>query len=111
MGQGNRGFHSIKKTPKEGNDQIRKTIKSIRAKGLEARLDILRYGMDKKTAQEVEAAIIDSFGVNNLSNAIRGINTKQGRTQAYDLNLQLGGAPLNIKDIQDNVILFFCHKA
>ena len=52
-----------------------------------------------------------SFGVGNLCNMIRGIHTKQGRTRAYDLNLQLGGKPLHIEDIQENVILFFCHKA
>jgi len=41
----------------------------------------------------------------------RGMHTEKGRTRAYDLNLQLGGRQLNIEDIQDNVILFFCHKA
>ena len=110
MGKGNRGFNSIKKIPK-GNNELKSKIKGLRAEGIEPRLDILRYGMDKETAQEVEAAIIDSFGVSNLSNEIRGIHTKQGRTRAYDLNIQLGGKLLNIEDIQDNVILFFCHKA
>jgi len=110
MGKDNRGFHSIKKIPK-GNNELKSKIKALRAEGIEPRLDILRYGMKEEIAQEVEAAIIDSFGVGNLCNMIRGIHTKQGRTRAYDLNLQLGGKPLNIEDIQDNVILFFCHKA
>ena len=99
MGKGNRGFHSIKKIPK-GNNELKGKIEDLRAEGKEPRLDILRYGMKKEIAQEVEAAIIDSFGVSNLSNEIRGIHTEQGRTRAYDLNIQLGGKLLNIEDIQ-----------
>ena len=100
-GKGNRGFDSIKKIPK-GNNELKSKIKALRAEGIEPRLDILRYGMEKEIAQEVEAAIIDSFGKSNLSNVNRGMHTEKGRTRAYDLNLQLGGRQLNIEDIQDN---------
>ena len=109
-GQGNRGLQHLKNKRKiEGEKN--KIIAGIRAKSQEPRLDIIRYGLDEKSAIEVESAIIDTLGLDKLSNGIRGNNTSRGRTNAKDLNTQLGGKRLNIEEIKDNVILFFCHKS
>jgi len=109
-GKGNRGLQHLKITSDDESEK-KKTIAGIRARGQEPRLDIIRYGLDSKSVIEVEAAIIDSLGLGNITNEIRGFDTSRGRANSKDLNTQLGGRPLNVKDIKDNVILFFCHKS
>ena len=109
-GKGNRGLSHLRKNDNDESEK-RKTIAGIRARGQKPRLDIIRYGLDSKSVIEVEAAIIDSLGLGNITNEIRGFDTSRGRTNSKDLNTQLGGKPLNVNDIKDNVILFFCHKS
>jgi len=109
-GKDNRGFQHLKNKAKSESEKT-KIIAGIRARGKEPRLDIIRYGLNEKTAIEVESAIIDTIGLDKLSNSIRGKDTSKGRTKAEDLNIQLGGKHLNIEDINDNVILFFCHNS
>ena len=111
-GKNNRGFEHLNSKSKSESEK-NKIIAGIRArdKDKEPRLDIIRYGLTERTAVEVESAIIDTIGLDKLSNSIRGRDTSKGRTKAEDLNIQLGGKYLNIEDIKDNVILFFCHKS
>lgn len=110
-GIGNRGLgHLLKKDEK--NQEKQKIIDSIRSKNnREPILDIIRYGLSKEMAIEIEAALIDSIGIEKLTNSKRGDSTIRGRTEASVLNLKFGGKQLNIDDIKDNVILFFCHNA
>jgi hypothetical protein len=72
-----------------------KKIKEIRAAGKEPRIDILRHGLDNKTAFHVEAAVIDSIGISNLANGPRGQDTDQGR-----MPLWLLPAILDPKDVE-----------
>jgi len=109
-GKGNRGFQHLKENNDDKSEKS-KTIAAIRAKGQEPRLDIIRYGLNAKSVIEVEAAIIDSLGLTNITNEIRGFDTERGRSKSEDLNTQLGGKPLSVNEIKDNVILFFCHKS
>mgnify|MGYP001199844334 FL=1 len=75
------------------------------------RVDIIRYGLSEEDALEVEAAVIDSIGVKNIDNEVRGHKIEKSRMVASDLNRQLGGEKLNVEGIKDNAILFFPHKA
>ena len=109
-GKGNRGLQHLKESNGDESEN-KKTIAGIRARGQEPRVDIIRYGLDSKSVIEVEAAIIDSLGLGNITNEIRGFDTSRGRADSKDLNTQLGGKPLDISEIKDIVILFFCHKS
>jgi len=109
-GKGNRGMqHLLNK--KNKNSERQKEIDAIREKNLEPKLEILRYGMSTNEAKLVEATIIDTIGLSNLTNEIRGEDISHGRANWVDLNIQLGGKPLEIENIKEGVILFFCHKA
>ena len=45
----------------------------IEAAGLETRIDIIRHGMaTKEEAYQVEAAVIDAYGLPNLTNKVPG---------------------------------------
>ena len=66
--------------PTEDNDdpaKIRK-IAEIKARGLSVIHIIQRWGMDQKTAFEVEAAFIDFFGLPSLTNRIKGHDSDRG---------------------------------
>ena len=58
------------------------------------RIDIIRYGLNEEDALEVEAAVIDSIGVKNIDNEVRGHNIEKSRIVASDLNLQLNQSTL-----------------
>ena len=109
-GSGNRCFQHLKNNPK-GNIKISKTLRGLKDENFIPSIDILRYGLSEAGALDVEAGIIDSIGLQNLTNEVRGHNIEKGRIKADDLNRLLGGKTLNIEEIKDNIILFFPHKA
>lgn len=113
-GKGTRALDHLKIKANSKNTKKNQRIKSIRArrKGEEPRVDILRYGLSKDEAQEVEAAIIDTIGISNLTNIVKGYGTDHGRSDSISLNTKLGGRPLDIKEFGNTgVLLFFCHKS
>ena len=65
------------------------------------RIDIIRYGLSEEDALEIEAAVIDSIGVKNIDNEVRGHKIEKSRMVASDLNLQLGGEKLNVEEIKE----------
>ena len=60
-GKNERGLQHLKLKTDENNSNKQTEIEAIRSKGLEPRLEILRYGLEKETAIKVGAAIIDWF--------------------------------------------------
>ena len=64
-------------------------IADIRRCGLEPIHIIQRWGMDKKTAFEVEAAFIDFLGLDGLTNKARGHGKDRGMRWADELELEL----------------------
>lgn len=54
-------------------------IKEIREKGKIPRIEILRHGLDEKTALSIEASVIDAIGIPPLTNKKRGTDTEHGR--------------------------------
>lgn len=106
-----RPFSHLKNKVVDDEEGLHNRIRSIRAQGFEPIVDVVRYGLSKAAAHEVESAVIDAIGLSNLTNSIRGHQTERGRTRADELDQQLGGKPLNVEDINISAILFYCHQA
>lgn len=76
----NNEFLTEQDKPTEDNDdpaKIRRIV-DIKRRGLTVIHIIQRWGMDAKTAFEVEAAFIDYFGLEHLTNKIRGHDEDRG---------------------------------
>jgi len=106
-----RPFSHLRKKDVKNDEGLQNRISSIRSQGREPVVEIIRYGLDEKTAHEVEAAVIDAIGLKNLTNSIRGHQTERGRVRADALDQQLSGKHLNVEDINISAILFYCHQA
>lgn len=75
-GMGNRIFAHINAALKDGmpSDKLDK-IQEIRANNLDVIHIVHRHGLTEKEAFEVEAALIDFIGLNDLTNKIQGQNS------------------------------------
>jgi uncharacterized protein len=87
-------------------------IEEIRATGFEPEVEILRYGL-KSTSEcfEVEAALIDAVGLENLTNEIRGHGIDRGRQKAADVERLHGSKPIAVESIIDPYMLFFINQS
>ena len=105
----NRAFDHLK----EGGNETAKCqrIAEIRAADHEPRVEILRYGLDESNALEVEAAIIDTLGLENLTNEVRGHGIERGRAHIKDLEYRYSSTPISYEDINEKCILFFINKS
>lgn len=76
------------------------TIKELHSLGLEPHLEVLAHGLkDEETALRIEAAVIDLFGIGNLTNAVRGWKSIQyGRMSLKQLIGYYAAKPINIDD-------------
>jgi hypothetical protein len=91
-GQGDRVFQHLKEVepyidlmPKFINAKQNR-IKEILDDGFELRHVILREGLSESESLEVEAAMIDLLGIENLTNQVRGVGTERGKRDAERLN-------------------------
>ncbi len=72
------------------------------------RVEIVRYGLEtKEICLDVEAAIIDTIGLENLTNNVRGHGVERGRQTAEEINRLLGSPSVPIESISEPVMLFF----
>ena len=102
----NRALDHLKASEDEQAKQ--KRIRQIRAAGLEPVVEILRYGLTSaKASFEVEAAIIDAIGLENLTNAVRGHGVERGRLSAVEAERLHGSKPVKIEALTDRFMLFF----
>jgi hypothetical protein len=86
-------------------------IKAIREAGAEPVVEILRYGLETKEACfEVEAAIIDTLGLENLTNRVRGHGVERGRQTAAEVERLYGSKPVDIAGISEPLMLFFVNR-
>lgn len=99
-GQGDRVFQHMKEAeiylgqesaPTEKLDRIR----DILSTNLRPRHVILRSGLDEDEALEVEAAMIDLLGIENLTNMVRGLGTDRGIREAERLYAPAQRKPRN----------------
>jgi uncharacterized protein len=105
----NRAFDHLKATEDEREKQMR--IRQIRTAGLEPIVEILRYGLPSTEACfEVEAAIIDAIGLENLTNAVRGHGVERGRLSASEAERLHGSKPYRIEALTESYMMFFINK-
>jgi hypothetical protein len=98
-GTGNRALsHLYDQTESKKVEKIREIIET----GDKPRIEILRYGLSQRMALNVEAAVIDVIGIDNLTNEKRGTDTEHGR-----MGLELIEAIIDPieDDIKEHVIL------
>jgi uncharacterized protein len=96
-GQGNRVFAHIKLALK-GEDGLRYDhIRDIQSKGLEPHVIIHRHGLDERVAFDIEAALIDAYGLSDLTNDVRGQDTERGMMTAGEIVESYGAQPAEIK--------------
>lgn len=105
----NRAFDHLKASKTESAKT--KKIKEIRAKGEQPVVEILRYGLKShESALEVEAAIIDALGIENLTNIIRGHKIERGRLGIEEIKRLYDTAPVKISSIKGRLVMFFINR-
>jgi hypothetical protein len=86
-------------------------IKAIWEAGAEPIVEVLRYGLETKEACfEVEAAIIDTIGLEKLTNRVRGHGVARGRQTAAEVERLYGSKPVDIANISEPLMLFFVNQ-
>jgi len=104
----NRPFTHLDSNNLPGESEKNLKVEELRANSIEPRVDILRYGLDRLTALEVEAAVIDAIGLHKLTNKNSGDkSSERGRFSASQIEARLGGSPLEISEIKESAILFY----
>ncbi len=68
QGTGNRVFAHLKDTTE--SEKVAR-LDDLRAKGIEPRIDVLKWGLDKEQALLVESAAIDLLGIDHLTNCVQ----------------------------------------
>jgi uncharacterized protein len=85
-GQGDRAFqHAEDALDNDERTDKLECIRAILAAGLNPRIIIHRHGLDEVTAIHVEAALIDAYGLDALTNEQRGHGTAQGMMTAAEV--------------------------
>ena len=110
-GHGNRiNEHLLGALESDGNNEEAKitTIKEIQAAGLSVRLIILRHVLTEKEAFEIESAMIDFIGKENLTNIVlghysteRGIMTLQEIKVKYEAEDAIFDEPVILININE----------
>ncbi|MBN1123350.1 MAG: hypothetical protein JXJ17_19930 [Anaerolineae bacterium] len=74
-------------------------IRAIREQGYNVQHIILRHGLTEKEAFEVEAAVIDLLGIDELTNLVAGHESgERGRMNARDIIAQYNAQPITIDE-------------
>ena len=104
-----RAFDHLKSSTKESKKNNK--ISEIRSLGKEPRVEILRYGLNSDAiAFEVEAAIIDAIGLENLTNEVRGHGVVRGRSNVEEIERLHGSTPVKISEITEPCMLFYINE-
>jgi hypothetical protein len=105
----NRAFDHLKASASESDKSSK--IAEIRAAKSEPLVEILRYGLESESlALEVEAAIIDAIGLENLTNAVRGHGVERGRMPAQKVERLYGSTPIKVSKICDRLWLLMVNN-
>ena len=100
-GKGNRVFDHINSYNEQavGDDSDKiAMIKEIKSRGQEVEHVIIRYGLTEKEALEVEAALIDYAGLDNITNSVRGHSVNRGKISVKELDLVYGAKAIEVHD-------------
>lgn len=95
-GQGGRALSHLSE---EAESRKCARIAELRAEGKEPRIDILAHGLrDEETAFRIEAAVIDLFGLDALTNEVRGWRSLQlGRIPLPELTMYYAAKPVAVE--------------
>lgn len=86
-------------------------ILDIRADKLEPEVHVLRHGLSSgQIAEEVEAAVIDAIGLENLTNGCRGKGVAQGRATVAELNQRFGSKPVAENTINEPLMKIWINQ-
>jgi hypothetical protein len=82
------------------NSRKHKMVAELRACGLQPRIDILAHKLpDEESALRIEAAVIDLFGLDDLTNEVRGWKSRAlGRQPMTELVAHYSARPVTITD-------------
>lgn len=90
-GRGNRVNHHLLGALESDTKETEKikTIREIERAGLEVGHIVLRHGLTEKEAFEVECAVIDLYGIENLTNLVLGhYSSTRGKMSAKDIEIE-----------------------
>lgn len=105
----NRAFDHLKASVAESDKSSK--IAEIRAAKCEPQVEILRYGLESEAlALEVEAAVIDAIGLENLTNVVRGHGVERGRMLVQEVERLYGSTPIKVSEIRERCMLFYIHN-
>lgn len=99
-GKGNRVFaHAAASATDLGETEKLSRIRDIQKAGLEVKYEILRHGMTDEQAFEVESALIDFIGLEDLTNIVAGKHTDtRGRMTVPEIIAQYEARPITIRE-------------
>lgn len=100
-GVGNRINHHLLDALVVRKDEKKKiqTVRAIQEVGLDVSLKILRHGLTEEEAFEVESAVIDYIGQNNLTNLVMGHHsTDRGLMSLDDIKIKYEAEPANFNE-------------
>ena len=105
----NRAFDHLK--AKETETAKSRLISEIRQSKLQPRIEVLRYGMSSPVeCLNVEAAVIDAIGLENLTNEVRGHGVDYGRLSAESVERLHGSKPVDVESLKEPLMLFFINQ-
>jgi hypothetical protein len=108
-GRGDRPFDHLK--AKANESRKAQMIATIRADQLEPEVHVLRHGLEcSDIAEEVEAAVIDAIGLENLTNGCRGKRVERGRATAAKLRQRFGAEPIAKGAIGERIMTIWINK-
>lgn len=104
-GKGNRVFEHLNCAIRENQEDVKKSLKlsrirEIQDKGLEVIHIIQRWGLEENEAIEVEAALIDIFALENLTNEVKGHHSNRGACNAEVLQ-----NVLSVEEFVENALM------
>ncbi len=89
-------------------------IAAIRAADMEPLVHVLRFGLDAglrmNLAEEIEAAVIDTLGLENLTNGCRGKGIERGRVSAKELERRFNGREVKVSTLHEPYMPIWINK-
>jgi hypothetical protein len=109
----NRAFEHLKTRDEKGlRGSKNALIDEIKNSGFKPRVDIIRHGLaDADTAFEVEAAVIDVLGLENLTNEVSGHNIERGYQSSDTLSRLYGAEEITVSELETNAIVFYLNTS
>lgn len=106
-----RAFNHLKGADEKGiQGSKNKKIKDISDAGYDTKIDVIRHGLSDNIAYEIEAAVIDAIGIENLTNEVRGHSIERGRFSSNKIIRIYGSETVKVSDLPFNAIGFFINK-